>query len=743
MLNYLNSRGYTDAALELQKEMDINKAATNEDMVNRMGIVDPKEECLEEEERQKTRVATREIMKSKVIASLIAQNTLSSEDLVMFSFVGEEAEHLNMYSAGYDTYRSWALNSLDQIKTELLSLCFPLFVTSYISLVRKNALAAARLFWDQWSGDFADLYAPELQFLSIITSPEQLDESPQGDFHKQCNFNIRCVKSKFKCVISTLAFGLLTTFLAQNDLLLPASIINDHVQFVRVERAPHLTDAGSGLLLELPGYTQVSAVPRSQLPNLFLGVAGKGLRNNTVQMPPFLHDEVFREWLKTIVLRNLFVSAAKVQQIGGGGSSNSSGGGSSLSSFWKSKVDRGPLGDALEPSVLFATLTNAHEGMVCMEINRSAEQAVGGFRDNSVRVWSLAGKAFKGPVSGLGGGSGSGGSGTTFEVLGTKRAAPSSSSSANIVPSAQLGDVDGHRQSSLPVLVFRGHAGPVYGVSQEQASTGGRLVLSGSSDHTVRLWDTHVQQTVGKYRSAAAVWDVSFCPIGYYFATASADRTVGVYSTDRMTPVRFMAGHGADTTCIAWHPNSTALMSGSDDKTVILWDIRSGKCQRVLRGSPSAISCVCVAPQGDRVAVGTDTGSVHVWDLNSGQQLGLLQGHRGAVHSVAFSENGEAMSSGGADYTVRTWDMDELLPPKGSIHDAPPLHSTVPIYRPAQSFHTKFTPAFCVAYSQSNLLLAGGPYSLSAAGLERSAWMSEKSEEEVITALGLSCAQKS
>jgi WD40 repeat protein len=542
--------------------------------------------------------------------------------------------------------------------------------------------------------------------------------------------------NKFKCVISHLAFGLLATFLAQQELLLAAAIINDRVQFVRLQQVPKHSDAGSGLLLELIAYTNVASVTRDRLPALLLGVPGKSTRMGSV--PNYLGDELYREWLIKIVLRSFFNASAKEQQLGSG------------SDFWRAH-EEGPVGDALEPSVLLCTLTNAHDGMTCMHINDSGEQAVGGFRDSCVRVWSLSGRGWAGPRGGSGSVDSSSSS-ATFNVLprgdsthahANKTPYGAGGGAAAHTPSAPPRGVDDGRRSNLPLLELRGHSAPVYSVSQEQVHSHGRLVLSSSSDHTIRLWDTTQRQTVGKYNCAATVWGVAFSPIGYYFAAAAADRTVSVYATDRPTQLRFMSSHMSDATCVAWHPNATMLVSGSDDKTVYLWDVRTGSYSRILRGCPSAVACCAVAPQGDRVAAGTDTGSVHVWDLASGMQLGLLQGHKGPVHSVAFSDAGEALSSGGADYTVRTWDMNQLLGPQGPANEPMPMHSSVPIHRPAQTFHSKFTPAFHVTYTPRNLLLAGGPYALSGAGLAQSALLHDmRSKEEVIAALGLSYAQK-
>jgi transcription initiation factor TFIID subunit 5 len=42
------------------------------------------------------------------------------------------------------------------------------------------------------------------------------------------------------------------------------------------------------------------------------------------------------------------------------------------------------------------------------------------------------------------------------------------------------------------------------------------------------------------------VWDVEFSPLGYYFATASHDRTARLWSTDHIYPLRIFAGHLSD-----------------------------------------------------------------------------------------------------------------------------------------------------------------------------------------------------
>ena len=61
------------------------------------------------------------------------------------------------------------------------------------------------------------------------------------------------------------------------------------------------------------------------------------------------------------------------------------------------------------------------------------------------------------------------------------------------------------------------------------------------------------------------VWVVRFAPLGYYFASASNDRTACIYDMKQHTPVRILAGHIADVTALEWHPNQHYVATGSTD----------------------------------------------------------------------------------------------------------------------------------------------------------------------------------
>lgn len=110
----------------------------------------------------------------------------------------------------------------------------------------------------------------------------------------------------------------------------------------------------------------------------------------------------------------------------------------------------------------------------------------------------------------------------------------------------------------------------------------------------------------------------------------------------------------------------TVALSGSNDRTVRLWDLSSGVQRgRPLTGHAGAVLSVALGEvQGQPIAIsGSNDGTIRVWDLSSNAQRGRpLEGHQAPVSAVAFGElAGRPIAlSGSDDGTVRIWDLVSL-----------------------------------------------------------------------------------
>jgi WD40 repeat protein len=120
--------------------------------------------------------------------------------------------------------------------------------------------------------------------------------------------------------------------------------------------------------------------------------------------------------------------------------------------------------------------------------------------------------------------------------------------------------------------------------------------------------------------------------------------------------VRKLAGHTAYLAAAAFTPDGRLVASGSNDRTLRLWDVATGKELHICRGHGDQVCAIAFAPDGKTIASASWDGTLRLWDVATGKELRCFTGHHCEALGVAFLSNGRIVSCG-IDGTMRIWDI--------------------------------------------------------------------------------------
>jgi WD40 repeat protein len=152
------------------------------------------------------------------------------------------------------------------------------------------------------------------------------------------------------------------------------------------------------------------------------------------------------------------------------------------------------------------------------------------------------------------------------------------------------------------------------------------------------------------------VFSVAVTPDGARIVSGSRDRSVRVWDARTGTELAVLKGHIAWISSVALTSDGARIVTGSGDGTARIWDAATGAELAVLKGHVGEISGVAVTPDGARIITSSKDKTVKVWDAKTGAELGTLRGHTAEVSSVAVSPDGRRIVTGSYDGTVRIWD---------------------------------------------------------------------------------------
>ncbi|NEP78814.1 MAG: WD40 repeat domain-containing protein [Okeania sp. SIO3B3] len=200
-------------------------------------------------------------------------------------------------------------------------------------------------------------------------------------------------------------------------------------------------------------------------------------------------------------------------------------------------------------------------------------------------------------------------------------------------------------------------------------------ILAGRENDEIILWQVETGILIRtlehkEYGYRREIWDIEFSPKGQILATCSEDKTIKLWEVGTGKLIRTLIGHTDEVCGIAFSPNGRILASCSWDNTIKFWDVSTGKKIRTLKKHDYSVSCVAFHPSGKILASGIDD-RIQLWDVETGKEICTLNNpsqesdYSREVRSVVFSPDGQLLASADEAGIVKIWHGD--LPKKTNI----------------------------------------------------------------------------
>ncbi|HSG71638.1 MAG TPA: RcpC/CpaB family pilus assembly protein [Planctomycetaceae bacterium] len=124
---------------------------------------------------------------------------------------------------------------------------------------------------------------------------------------------------------------------------------------------------------------------------------------------------------------------------------------------------------------------------------------------------------------------------------------------------------------------------------------------------------------------------------------------------------RQIAGHNDKISSLAFSPDGTQLLSGSNSGMLLLHDVATRKQLREFSGHKRSIRSVTFSPDGTRVLSSGWDNTIRMWDIATGLQILVIEDKGDVLHTSAFDPTGKLIlscSHVGAAGAIRLWDAE-------------------------------------------------------------------------------------
>lgn len=224
-----------------------------------------------------------------------------------------------------------------------------------------------------------------------------------------------------------------------------------------------------------------------------------------------------------------------------------------------------------------------------------------------------------------------------------------------------------------------GHRQPVTSIAFHKVFS---VVASASEDGTIKIWDWdlgELERTIKAHTKSVIDLDFGGPPGEMLLASCSSDLSIKLWNPQQdYANVRTLMGHDHTISSVRFTPSGLHLISGSRDRTIRIWEVKTGYSVRVIHGHSDWVKCVTPSLDGEYILSAGIDQSARITNFVSGDGKLLFIGHEHVIECAefaprsahehlaaleglkrpvdsAFSRSFEYVATGSRDKTIKLW----------------------------------------------------------------------------------------
>jgi WD40 repeat protein len=203
-------------------------------------------------------------------------------------------------------------------------------------------------------------------------------------------------------------------------------------------------------------------------------------------------------------------------------------------------------------------------------------------------------------------------------------------------------------------------------------SLDGKMLATGSSDNSIKLWNLNTGQEIYTLTGHSnRIHSVAFSPDGQTLASDSSDNTIKLWNVKTGQEICSISGQSNRVFPVIFTSRETNLTSSGQENSINLFNFRMGQEVRTANGSSNRVFPVVVSVDGETFAGAGEDNTIKLWNLKTGEEIHTIAGHANWVTSVAFSPDGTTLASASVDETIKLWNLktgQEICTMNGHSH---------------------------------------------------------------------------